>query len=57
MRRLKTRYGIIGGDHEYPTEGVGHIDWLPRYELALRLASDLDDSLKIADNSQSSFKG
>jgi hypothetical protein len=48
MLQLKERYGIIGGDHEYPTGGVGHIDWFPWYELALKIASDLDESLKIA---------
>ena len=34
---------------EYPTGGVGHIDWLPWYEPALKIASDLDKSLKTVD--------
>jgi hypothetical protein len=49
MLRLKHHYGIIGGDHKYPTGGLGHLDWFPWYELALRIASDLDQSLKIVD--------
>jgi hypothetical protein len=49
MLLLKDYYGIVGGDHQYPTGGVGHIDWLPWYELALKIASDLDKSLKTVD--------
>jgi hypothetical protein len=49
MRRIKNYYGIVGGDKLYPIQGVGPTDWLPWYELALRIASELDDSLKIIE--------
>jgi hypothetical protein len=49
MLYLKRHYGILGGDYDYPIKGVGSADWLPWYELALAIASDLDDSLKIID--------
>ena len=49
MLRLKKYYGIAGGKNLYPIEGVGPTDWLPWYELALRIASDLDESLNFVD--------
>ena len=49
MLRLKEHYGMVGGHNPPPTTGVAPPDWLPWYELALRIASDLDDSLKIVD--------
>lgn len=49
MLRLKQYYNITGGDFEFPIKGVGAAEWLPWYELALAIASELDDSLKIAD--------
>ena len=49
MQRLKRYYGIVGGDYELPIQGVGPADWLPWYELALCIASDLDKSLQIID--------
>jgi hypothetical protein len=47
MLRLKKHYGILGGENPAPAEGVAPADWLPWYQLALRIASDLDESLKI----------
>ena len=49
MVTLKAHYGIQGGDNLFPTKGVGAAEWLPWYQLALAIASDLDDSLKIVD--------
>jgi hypothetical protein len=49
MRRLLEYYGIKGSIPSYPIAGVGKADWLPWYELALAIASDLDDSLRIID--------
>ena len=49
MLKLKRHYGILGGDYDYPIPGVANADWLPWYDLALAIASDLDDSLKITD--------
>jgi hypothetical protein len=46
MLGLKTHYKIIGGD-EYPIKGVASADGLPWYQLALAIASEIDDSLKI----------
>jgi hypothetical protein len=47
MRRLATHYQIIG-DLEYPVKGVdtSGLGW---YQLALAIASDLDDSFNIVD--------
>jgi hypothetical protein len=45
MLQLKTYYKIIGGD-EYPIKGVASADGLPWYQLALAIASEIDDSLK-----------
>jgi hypothetical protein len=47
MRRLATHYQIIG-DLEYPVKGIdsSRLGW---YQLALAMASDLDDSLRIVD--------
>jgi hypothetical protein len=42
-------YGIYGGDHPAPVLGVAPADWVPWYQLSLRLASDLDPSLTIID--------
>ena len=49
MLQLKNYYGIFGGDFDYPIKGVRPSDWVPWYELALAIASELDDSLKIVD--------
>ena len=49
MLQLKEHYGIYGGDNDYPIIGVGRADWLPWYELALAIASELDNSLRIID--------
>jgi len=49
MLRLKDYYGIEGRVSSYPISGVVPADWLPWYQLALAIASDLDDSLKIID--------
>lgn len=49
MLRLKRHYAIYGGDYDYPIKGVGPADWLPWYELALAIASELDHSLRIID--------
>jgi hypothetical protein len=49
MRLLKEHYNIIGGDDEYPIKGVVAADWLPWYQLALAIASEFDESLKIID--------
>jgi hypothetical protein len=49
MLQLKRHYKIYGGDYDYPIKGVGPADWLPWYELALAIASELDISLRIID--------
>jgi hypothetical protein len=49
MLRLKDYYGIAGRVPPYPVAGVANADWLPWYQLALAIACDLDDSLKIID--------
>lgn len=49
MLQLKKHYKIYGGDYDYPIKGVGPADWLPWYELALAIASELDKSLRIID--------
>jgi hypothetical protein len=49
MLRVKNYYGITGGDHPYPIVGLVAPEWLPWYNLSLRLASELDDSLTIID--------
>jgi hypothetical protein len=49
MLRLKKFYGIAGPTPSYPIAGVQNADWLPWYKLALCIASDLDDSLKIIE--------
>jgi hypothetical protein len=51
MLSLKRYYKIAGGDYEYPVKAVGVVptDWIPWYELALAIASEFDDSLKIID--------
>jgi hypothetical protein len=47
MLELKRHYQIQGGDHGFPIKGLAPAPWLPWYQLALAIASDLDDSLKI----------
>jgi hypothetical protein len=51
MLKLKWYYKIVGGDN--PPKPVGVVpaatDWIPWYELALAIASEFDDSLKIID--------
>jgi len=49
MVELKRHYQIQGGEHDFPIKGLAPAPWLPWYELALAIASELDDSLKIAD--------
>jgi hypothetical protein len=49
MRKLKEHYKIEGGDDAYPISGVGADTSLPWYELALAIATKLDDSLKVVD--------
>ena len=49
MLRLKGYYGIFGGDFDYPIKDLGPSDWVPWYKLALAIASELDESLKIVD--------
>lgn len=49
MLLLKAHYGIVGGDYPYPPVGVATAEWLPWYQLSLRLASELDRSLEIVD--------
>ena len=51
MLKLKRHHKIDGGDYAYPIKGVGAAEWLPWYQLALAIASHLDDSLKIVDAS------
>ena len=50
MLRLKRHYGIFGGENDYPPKGVANADWLPWYDLALAIASELDENLRIIDN-------
>jgi hypothetical protein len=51
MKRLIGHYGIVS--HlplpGYPIAGFGDASWVPWYQLALAIASELDDSLKIID--------
>ena len=49
MLLLKDHYGILGGDVDYPIKGVAPVDWLPWYQLALKIALELDDSLSVVD--------
>jgi hypothetical protein len=51
MLKLKEYYRITGGEYgyPYPIKGIGRAEWLPWYELALSIASALDDSFKIID--------
>ena len=49
MLRLMKHYQILGGDYDYPIQGDGPTDWLPWYSLALAIASELDESLKVID--------
>jgi hypothetical protein len=49
MLLLKKHYKIGGGDYDYPIKGVAPTDWLPWYELALAIASEFDDGLKVVD--------
>jgi hypothetical protein len=49
MQRLLRHYGIVGHVPRYPVAGVGDTSWLVWYNLALAIASELDDSLHIID--------
>jgi hypothetical protein len=51
MRRLIHHFGIVSPFPlpVYPIAGVGDASWWPWYQLALAIASELDDSLKIVD--------
>src|SRR4029077_3940585 len=56
MVQLKRHYQIQGGEeHDFPIKGLAPAPWLPWYQLALAIASDLDDSLK-TDGAQSRSK-
>jgi hypothetical protein len=48
MQSLLQHYGIVGNVPPYP-KGLADRSWWPWYELALAMASELDDSLKIVD--------
>jgi hypothetical protein len=48
MQFLLQHYGIVGHVPPYP-KGLSDRSWWPWYELALAMASELDDSLKIVD--------
>jgi hypothetical protein len=47
MLRLLSHYRIVG-NHDYPVQGVD-TKGLTWYQLALAIATDLDDSLKVVD--------
>jgi hypothetical protein len=49
MQRLLRHYGIVGHVPRYPVAGFGDTGWLVWYNLALAIASELDDSLHIID--------
>jgi hypothetical protein len=49
MQRLLRHYRIPGDIPALPIAGFGDASWWPCYQLALALASELDDSLKIVD--------
>jgi len=48
MQGLFHHYGIVGYVPLYP-KGLADRSWWPWYELALAIASELDDSVKIVD--------
>ena len=51
MRRLMHHFGIVSSFPlpVYPIAGVADASWWPWYRLALAIASELDDSLKVVD--------
>src|SRR5262245_47365748 len=49
MLLLRDHYGIGGPIPRYPVAGLVDPSWLCWYKLALVIASELDDSLKIVD--------
>jgi hypothetical protein len=49
MKSLLHHYGIPGHVPTYPVAGFDDSGWWRWYELALAIASELDDSLKIVD--------
>jgi hypothetical protein len=49
MQRLLRHYGIVGRVPRYPIAGFEDASWLVWYNLALAIASELDDSLHIID--------
>jgi hypothetical protein len=49
MRTLMGHYNIEGGHETFPIRGLASPNWLPWYQLALAIASELDDSLKVVD--------
>jgi hypothetical protein len=49
MQFLLQHYGIVGNVPLYP-KGLADRSWWGWYELALAMASELDDSLKIVDS-------
>ena len=53
MLQLLKYYEIPGDVPTYPIKGFASASWVPWYELALAIASDIDDNLKIVDGSPS----
>jgi len=49
MQSLLHYYGLAGDVPVYPVAGLVDANWLCWYQLALAIASELDDSLKIVD--------
>jgi hypothetical protein len=49
MQRLMRHYCIAGDIPALPIAGVGDVSWWSCYQLALAIASEFDDSLKIVD--------
>ena len=49
MLQLIDHYKIQGAVEAYPIKGFAPATWLPWYELALAIAKELDNSLKIVD--------
>jgi hypothetical protein len=49
MQRLMRYYRIVGPLPAFPIAGFGDVSWWPWYQLALAIASESDESLKIVD--------
>jgi hypothetical protein len=50
MVLLLRHYNIVGHVPSYPIAGVGDSGWWCWYQLALAIAAELDDSLKIVES-------